>query len=102
MRRMSQGRWKKAGDNPQSTSRQDPHGRERAQGKVRRTGEGSEFGGNALVWQGTKAMIRWEESGDWEGDWTVELEKPARAKFRQHLGGHAWGCGFCFKRKERS
>lgn len=41
MRRMSQGRWKKAGDNPQSTSRQDPHGRERAQGKVRRTGEGS-------------------------------------------------------------
>ena len=30
------------------------------------------------------------------------MEKPARAKFRQHLGGHAWGSGLCFKRKERS
>lgn len=34
MRCMSQGRWTEAGDNPQSRSQQDPHGREGAHGNV--------------------------------------------------------------------
>ena len=50
MRCMSQGRWTKAGDNPQSRSQQDPHGREGAHGNAsqeskRRKQEGGRTGG---------------------------------------------------------
>ena len=50
MRCMSQGRWTKAGDNPQSRSQQDPHGREGAHGNAsqeskRRKQEGDRTGG---------------------------------------------------------
>lgn len=32
------------------------------------------------------------ETGRETAQWKVE--KPARATSGQHLGGHAWGCGF--------